>query len=76
MRAGEVRFALPLSLETVRRSNVRKGPGLSFEILYTASAGTALVGRSHTEEWVRVTDEQGREGWIFHSLVRNRSQVP
>ncbi len=76
MRAGEVRFALPLSLETVRRSNVRKGPGLSFEILYTASPGTALVGRSHTEEWVRVSDEQGREGWIFHSLVRNRSEVP
>jgi hypothetical protein len=76
LRAGEVPFALPLTVQTVRRSNVRDGPGLGFKILYTASSGTPLVGRSHTEEWIRVSDERGREGWIFHSLVRTRSEVP
>ena len=68
---GEVSFALPVPLETVRRSKVRvrTGPGLTFRVLVTLDPGTQLVGHSHTELWVRITDDQGREGWIFHDLV-------
>ena len=66
---GEIRFALPVPLETIRRSNVRSGPGLTFRVLVTIDPGTPLVGRSYTEFWVRITDDQGREGWIFHDLV-------
>jgi uncharacterized protein YgiM (DUF1202 family) len=66
---SEVLFALPVPLETVRRSNVRTGPGLRFRVLVTLDPATPLVGRSHTELWVRITDDQEREGWIFHNLV-------
>ena len=66
---GEVLFALPLPLETARRSNVRAGPGLGFRVLFTLDPETHLVGHSYTEQWVRITDEQGRDGWIFHNLV-------
>ena len=66
---GEVMFALSLPLETAQRSNVRAGPGLGFSVLYTLDAATPVVGHSHTEQWVRITDDQGRDGWIFHSLV-------
>jgi len=65
----EVLFALPVPLETTRRSNVRTGPGLGFRLLRTLDPATPLVGHSHTEEWVRITDSQGRDGWIFHNLV-------
>ena len=66
---GEVLFALPVPLATARRSNVRTGPGLGFRVMFTVEPGTAVVGHSHTEQWVRITDDRGREGWIFHNLV-------
>lgn len=67
---GEVLFALPLTLETERRSNVRAGPGLGFSVLFTLDPATPVVGHSHTGQWVRITDDEGRSGWIFHNLVR------
>lgn len=65
----EVLFALPVPLATVQRSNVRTGPGLGFRVLFTIDAATPLVGHSYTEQWVRITDDEGRDGWIFHNLV-------
>ena len=62
-------FALPVPLETARRSNIRSGPGLGFGVLVTLDPGTRLVGHSYTEEWVRITSELGPDGWIFHNLV-------
>jgi len=69
LRAGETRFAVPVPMRTAGRSNVRGGPGTSFDVLFTLDAEAALVGQSYTSQWVRVLDEQGREGWIFHTLV-------
>ncbi len=65
-------FALPVPLETVRRSNVRTGPGLGFRVLVTLDPMTPVVGHSYTEQWVRITDDEGRDGWIFHNLVTSR----
>ena len=72
LRPGEVIFQVPVPLATLGRSNIREGPGLSFEVLFTLDPGTVLVGRTHTDEWLRVTDERGRSGWIFHTLVEIR----
>ncbi len=71
-RPGETLFALPLPLKVVRRSNVRDGPSLRHKVLFTLDQGTALTGRSFMEQWVRVSDDDGRGGWIFHSLVESR----
>ncbi len=71
---GEVLFALPLPLETARRSNVRAGPGLGFRVLMILDPATPLVGHSHTEEWVRITNELGLDGWIFHDLVTSAQE--
>jgi hypothetical protein len=70
----EVTFALPVPLETARRSNVRSGPGLGFRILFTVDPATPVVGYSYTEQWVRINDDQGRDGWIFHDLVTSPGQ--
>ena len=78
-RVGEVLFVIPLSLEATRNSNVREGPGRGFKVLFTLSERTRLVGLAYKDQWVRVRDDDGRGGWIFHSLVQsrlNRSQEP
>ena len=71
----EVLFALPVPLSTARRSNVRTGPGLGFRVVFTVDPATPLVGHSYTEQWVRVTDDEGRAGWIFHNLVTSPSEA-
>ncbi len=73
--SGEVPFELPVPLRVRTRANVREGPGRQFQILLTLDAGVLLTGHSHTDEWVRVTDEEGREGWIFQTLVGSRQPV-
>ncbi len=73
-RAGEVLFAIPLRMEVARTSNVREGPGLNFDILFTLQADTELVGLAYKDQWVRVRDEDQRSGWIFHSLVRGSNR--
>ena len=72
LRSGETLFVLEVPLQTASRSNVRDGPGISFGVLFTLDAATSIVGQSYTDQWVRVADDQGREGWIFHTLVTAR----
>jgi hypothetical protein len=68
-RAGETAFALPIRLRTSNRGNIRQGPGTSFNVAFAVESGAVLTGLSYTEEWVRVTDDSGRSGWIFGTLV-------
>jgi hypothetical protein len=72
LRSGETLFAVPVPLRTTGRSNVRSGPGLDFEVIFTLEGTQAVVGQSYTSQWVRVVDDGGREGWIFHTLLSSR----
>ncbi len=72
--AGEEPFAVPLPLRAVTRTNVREGPGTEFEVLFVVSPDVRLVGQAYKDEWVRIRDEQGRTGWMFHTLVESRLQ--
>lgn len=72
LRQGEVPFALPLRLQTVGRANVRAGPGSGFGVAFTLDAGAPLTGYSYADQWVRITDDTGRPGWIYQSLVGRR----
>jgi hypothetical protein len=31
-----------------------------------------VTGQSYTSQWIRVVDQQSREGWIFNTLVTSR----
>ena len=68
-RAGETPFAVPLRLKVASKGNVREGPGTNFPVVFEALAGEALTAYSYSDEWVRVTDDAGRTGWIFRSLI-------
>jgi uncharacterized protein YraI len=68
-RPGETTFAVPIKLKMTTRGNVRGGPGTNFPIAFAAEAGTSLTGYSYADEWIRITDDSGRGGWVFRSLV-------
>ena len=72
--AGEEPFAVPLPLQAVTGTNVREGPGTEFKVLFVVSPGVPLVGQAYKEPWVRIRDERGRTGWIFHTLIESRLQ--
>lgn len=65
----ETPFAVPVRLKVASRGNVRAGPGTSFAVAFTVEAGIELTGYSHTDEWIKISDDSGRSGWIFRSLV-------
>lgn len=69
---GEVFFALPLQLQVVRTSNLRKQPDLESNVITTLKKGTPLIGYSYKGQWVRVTSEDGTNGWVFQTLVGGR----
>lgn len=68
-RPGETLFAVPIKLKTTSRGNVREGPGTNFAISFTAEAGGSIIGYSYADEWVRISDDSGRTGWIHQTLV-------
>ncbi len=72
LRPGEVSFAVPLSLQTVGHANVRDGPGTTFHVAFTLESGAVVVAYSYAEEWLRITDDGGRSGWVFRTLVGRR----
>jgi hypothetical protein len=71
-RAGEIAFAVPVGLKATSRGNVREGPGTTFKVAFSAESGLTLTGYSYVDEWIRVTDDNGRTGWIFRNLVGRR----
>lgn len=68
-RQGETQFAVPIRLRVANRGNVREGPGTGFAVAFGVEAGSGVTGFSYADEWVHISDDQGRGGWIFRSLV-------
>lgn len=68
-RPGETLFALPIRLKVTSRGNIREGPGTNFAVAFSVEAGAGLTGFSRTDDWIRVSDDGGRTGWIFRSLI-------
>jgi uncharacterized protein YgiM (DUF1202 family) len=71
-RPGETAFGLPIPLKTVSGGNVREGPGLGARIAFSVQPGDSLTGYSYVDEWVRISDAEGRGGWIFRNLIERR----
>lgn len=69
LRPDEVLFAVPIGLRSAALGNVRTGPGLNYRVAFTVQPGEPLTGHSHLGEWVRVSDENGRSGWMHRTLV-------
>lgn len=69
---GEMAFLQPLPLKSVKNSNFRSGPGLTFKIITELKKGTRIIGYAHKGDWIRADTEDGLKGWIFKALVGAR----
>ena len=55
------------------RVNVRKGPSKEHPVAWVFSrAGLPVEVVAEFENWRRVRDSEGSEGWVFHSLLSGR----
>lgn len=55
------------------RVNVRAGPGRSHRVTWTFNReGLPVEVISEFDNWRRVRDSDGAEGWVFHSLLSGR----
>ncbi|MEX2109613.1 MAG: SH3 domain-containing protein [Gemmatimonadaceae bacterium] len=68
-RPDETAFALPIRVKVETNGNIREGPGTNFGIAFGVESGSVLTAFSYTQDWIRVNDEKGRNGWIYRGLV-------
>jgi SH3-like domain-containing protein len=53
--------------------NVRRGPGQEYEIAYTyVKAGLPVEITQEFDNWRKIRDSDGAEGWVFHSLLSGK----
>jgi hypothetical protein len=71
-RPGEKPFAVPIPLKAIGSGNVREAPGTTAPVAFAVAGGDSLTGYSYVEDWVRISDEMGRGGWIFRKLIVRR----
>jgi hypothetical protein len=69
VRPGERAFDSPVGYTARQRANVRAGPSTRFKIVFRAEKGTRLTGESYSGDWILVSDQTGRKGWIVKSLL-------
>ena len=56
--------------------NVRRGPSTDQSIVWVFSrAGLPVEIIAESENWRRVRDSEGADGWVFHSLLSGRRTV-
>ena len=51
------------------KSNIRSGPGTSFNILFTAEKGVPFKVLDQKGSWIHIQHADGDKGWIHQSLV-------
>lgn len=55
------------------RVNVRRGPSKDHEVIWVfARAGLPVEITAEFENWRRIRDWEGAEGWVYHSLLSGR----
>jgi SH3-like domain-containing protein len=50
--------------------NVRRGPGQDYDLVFTfVRAGLPVEITQEFDNWRKIRDSEGDEGWVFHSLL-------
>jgi SH3-like domain-containing protein len=53
--------------------NVRRGPGQEYDIAFTfVKAGLPVEITQEFDNWRKIRDSEGAEGWVFHSLLSGK----
>lgn len=62
-------FIAPLELKVATASNIRKTPSRRGRLLTTAAAETAVTAIGHKGCWIKISLQDGRQGWIYYTLL-------
>jgi SH3-like domain-containing protein len=53
--------------------NVRRGPGQEYEVAFSyVRAGLPVEITQEFDNWRKIRDSEGAEGWVFHSLLSGK----
>ena len=53
--------------------NVRRGPGQEYDVAYTyVREGLPVEITQEFDNWRKIRDSEGAEGWVFHSLLAGK----
>ena len=56
--------------------NVRRGPGQEYDLAFTfVRAGLPVEITQEFDNWRKIRDSEGSEGWVFHSLLSGERTV-
>ncbi|MEM9530131.1 MAG: SH3 domain-containing protein [Pseudomonadota bacterium] len=69
-------FADPIAMWVTRKSNMREGPGLEFDVITVLERDTAVEAYAYSGAWVRVRLESGEDGWVFQPLLSQTDPLP
>ncbi len=58
-----------MRIVSVENANLRKGPGLNYEVVTQLAIGTTLFQLDMKNEWVRIQTRTGVQGWIHTSVT-------
>jgi SMC interacting uncharacterized protein involved in chromosome segregation len=62
-------FITPLELKVAKTSNIRKTPGIRSKVITTVESETGVTAIGHKGYWIKVSLQDGRDGWIYYSLL-------
>ncbi|CAN2040406.1 SH3b domain-containing protein [Candidatus Magnetomoraceae bacterium gMMP-15] len=51
------------------KNNVRKGPGVEFDIVFIVEKGVPFKVLKRKGKWINIEHSDGDSGWIYESLV-------
>lgn len=58
-----------MRIVSVETANIRRGPGLNYEVVTQLALGTTLFQLDTKNEWVKIQTRTGVEGWIHTSVT-------
>ena len=66
---GEVALVAQVRMEATGRTNVRAAPGTEAAVLFVVERGDAVQALAYAGDWMRVSDTQGRSGWMIRARL-------
>lgn len=64
-----VSIHVPIILRTITNVNLRQDPHSNAKILNILEKDSILITNAYRGNWLRVQTEDGRQGWVSHTLV-------
>ncbi len=57
-------------ISTIKRANVRSGPGLNYTVKYIEETGKRFTVRGKAGEWFKIRTKDSTDGWLHESVVK------